>query len=70
MRIVMITGDNLATARTIAQRVGIGQRAATTAELEKLDGARGLILTFMRASSRNTKSSSFDACREPAILSA
>ena len=42
VRIVMITGDNLATARTIAQRVGIGQRAATTAELEKLDGTRGL----------------------------
>jgi H+-transporting ATPase len=42
VRVVMVTGDNLATAGAVAQRVGIGNRATTAAALDHLDGSRAL----------------------------
>ncbi len=42
VRVVMVTGDNLLTARAIAQRVGIGRRAAAAEALDHLDGRRVL----------------------------
>jgi H+-transporting ATPase len=42
VRVVMITGDNLATACAVAQRVGIGSRGATAEALEHLVGSRAL----------------------------
>ncbi len=42
VRVVMITGDNLATASAIAQRVGIGHRGAAADAIDHLDGPRVL----------------------------
>ena len=42
VRIVMVTGDNLATACAVAQRVGIGSRAAAADALDHLDGSQAL----------------------------
>ncbi len=42
VRVVMVTGDNLATACAIAQRVGIGSRAAAAEVLDHLDGRQAL----------------------------
>ena len=42
VRVLMITGDNVATACAIAQRVGIGDRAVTSEVLDHLDGSRAL----------------------------
>ena len=42
VRVVMVTGDSLATASAVAQRVGIGNRVATAEELDHLDGGRAL----------------------------
>jgi len=42
VRVVMVTGDNLATAGAVAQRVGIGSRAATADALDHLDGSHVL----------------------------
>jgi H+-transporting ATPase len=42
VRVVMITGDNLATGCAIAQRVGIGRRCATADALDHFDGHRVL----------------------------
>jgi Ca2+-transporting ATPase len=39
IRVVMITGDNELTAQAVAQQLGLGARAATAAELERLDRA-------------------------------
>lgn len=42
VRVLMITGDNLATACAIAQRIGIGDRATTTEVLDHLEGGHAL----------------------------
>ena len=42
VQVVMVSGDNLATAATIAQRVGIGDRAASAEELNHLDAGGAL----------------------------
>lgn len=42
VRVLMITGDNAATARAIAGRVGIGERTATPESLDHVDGSRAL----------------------------
>jgi H+-transporting ATPase len=42
VRVVMVTGDNLATSRAVAQRVGIGTRAVAADALDHLDGRRVL----------------------------
>jgi H+-transporting ATPase len=42
VRVIMITGDGLATARAIANRVGIGDRAVEPKDLEKEAGAEVL----------------------------
>jgi H+-transporting ATPase len=42
VRVLMITGDNAATACAIAHRVGIGERAATSEAFDHLDGPRAL----------------------------
>ncbi len=39
IRVVMITGDNELTAKAVARQLGLGERAATAAELERLDRA-------------------------------
>ena len=42
VRIVMVTGDNLTTACAVAQRVGIGSRAAAADALDHLDSSHAL----------------------------
>jgi H+-transporting ATPase len=42
VRVLMITGDNLATACAIARRVGIGERVAIPEALDHLDGSGAL----------------------------
>ncbi len=42
VRVLMVTGDNLATACAVAERVGIGARAASSEALGSLDGNRAL----------------------------
>ncbi len=42
VRVIMVTGDNLATGCAIAQRVGIGARAAAAEALDHLDGNQAL----------------------------
>ncbi len=42
VRVLMVTGDNLATACAVAKQVGIGNRAATADILEHLDAGRAL----------------------------
>ncbi len=42
VRVLMITGDNAVTARAIAQRVGNGERTATSEALDHLEGSREL----------------------------
>jgi H+-transporting ATPase len=42
VRVLMVTGDNLATACAMAKRVGIGSRAATADVLDGLDAAQAL----------------------------
>ncbi|MDE2063284.1 MAG: plasma-membrane proton-efflux P-type ATPase [Bradyrhizobium sp.] len=42
VRVVMVTGDSVATACAIAQRVGIGSRGATAEAMERLDADRAL----------------------------
>jgi len=36
MRVVMITGDNILTAKAVAKDVGLGTRAMTGTEIDKL----------------------------------
>ena len=42
VRVLMVTGDNLATACAVAERVGIGNRAATADVLDGLDAGQAL----------------------------
>jgi H+-transporting ATPase len=42
VRVIMVTGDNLTTARVVAQRVGIGSRAADGDSLDHLDAGQML----------------------------
>lgn len=42
VRVLMVTGDNLATACAVAQQVGIGGRAATADTLDRLEAGRPL----------------------------
>ena len=42
VRVVMVTGDNAATAGAIAERTGIGGRVVAADELDQMDGSRAL----------------------------
>jgi H+-transporting ATPase len=50
----MVTGDNLATACAVAERVGIGNRAATADVLDRLDAGQALDATFSACHCRQT----------------
>ena len=67
VRVIMVTGDNLTTACAVAQRVGIGSRAAGAEALNHLDAGQALDNdVYARVFFRKTRSSLSAFCKRRA----
>ena len=70
VRVVMVTGDNLATACAVAQRAALVAALLRPTHSIISMAAEHSITTSTPAFSQNTRSNSFDFCRRLAISSA